>query len=958
MLRTTLSTITIFLSLTLFSQSIGDLGLPFITNFARKDYDAGTQNWCVEQDANQVMWFGNNNMLIWHDGVEWGKVSISNFSVARSLKSTLKKQLLVGAFQEFGEIKKAPDGQYYYKSWLDLLPNKYHNFSDILKIHELNGEYYFQSDEYIFVFKDGEFQRVYEPETSFIFSFLANNRLYVAEKQLGLKQLMSDGLRMVGNGRFFADKGIWFLDYFKGKLLAITQTQGMFLYSNGRWKSWDCPANEFLKKNSFYTGLKNNRKQLILGTVQNGLLICDENGEIKKHINKRRGLYNNTVLSMTIDQEQNLWLGLDHGISYLKINSPFSQLFNENGFGTGYTSVYANKTLYLGTNQGLYYRQISADPLSDYQPIEGSQGQVWNLQEFNGTLFCSQHNGLYYVQDRSIIKVKDTDGCWKLLPHPTMPDTYIVGTYLGFGVLRGKQGEFTFEKLDGFEESSRIMAFDAYNNLWMSHGYKGVYKITLNEEVTAIDRVKFFGTAEGLPSESNNEIFKFNDQIAVAAIDKVYTYNRASGKMEPYKEWNDFYPLHTQITKIFSNTSNSSYLFSDGKLHKAAFQKGSLYEFDSNLFLPLKGSFLTAFENITFISDDLFVIGVADGFVLYDGSMGTNNRFNLPLNIKQITCGNKSTFNYTSDTLDITKEIIEVPYSNRNLLIKYATPLYEKQSNIKKEISINGELITAQMTEDYNIELNELDFGNYTLDIKVSDISGRQLAAHSSINFKVLPPWYLTWYVVVAWILIFIAILSISYLYTKKRIDRIKRKEKIFQERKMIKEQIALRRKADKAEQQMTQLRNETLQKKNRHKTEEIANSTMELVEKNKMLLTVKDKLKNIQSEKDIDTRNSIIRQMLKTIDRDLNNKEKWKIFEENFDEVHEDFLNRFKEKHPNITAKDMRLCAFLRMNLSSKEIAPLLSISIRSVEISRYRLRKKIELSHEINLTDYIVHF
>jgi AraC family chitin signaling transcriptional activator len=124
------------------------------------------------------------------------------------------------------------------------------------------------------------------------------------------------------------------------------------------------------------------------------------------------------------------------------------------------------------------------------------------------------------------------------------------------------------------------------------------------------------------------------------------------------------------------------------------------------------------------------------------------------------------------------------------------------------------------------------------------------------------------------------------------------------------------------------------------------------------MLLTVKEKLKNIQSEKNIDTRNGVIRQMLRSIDRDLNNMEKWKVFDENFDEVHEDFMNRFKEKHANITAKDMRLCALLRMNLSSKEIAPLLRISIRSVEISRYRLRKKIDLPHDINLTDYIVHF
>jgi len=941
-----------------YSQNIGDFGMPFIINYGRNDYDAGTQNWCVAQDAQQVMWFGNNSMLLWYDGVEWGHVVVSNFSVVRSLLNTLDERLLVGAFQEFGEIVQAADGSYTYLSWLDRLPLKYHNFSDIVRIHELNGECYFQSNEYIFVFKDGQFQRAYEPENSFLFSFLANNRLYVGDKHVGLKQLVADGLHMAGDGRFFADKEVWFLNYFNGKLLAISQKQGMFVYANGRWNSWACPANDFLKKYTFYTGIESARNELILGTVQNGLLICNEKGEITKHINKRRGLHNNTVLSMFLDLEQNLWLGLDNGISYLKISSPFSQLVNADGFGAGYASAFTHNTLYLGTNQGLYYRSLDAGSEAAYRLVEGSEGQVWNLQIFNGTLFCSHHNGLYVVEGKLMHKIEGAEGCWKVLQHPIMPDTYIVGTYDGLGVLKGHDGHYVYQAIEGFVESSRVLEFDAYNNLWMSHGYKGVYKFTFNDDFSALERVKYFGPAEGLPSESNNEIFKINDEIVVAAIDQIYHYNPASGKMEPYEQLNSVLPINTRVTKVFNHTPGSYYLFSDDKLHKAVFQKGRLSRFDSNLFRPLEGSFLTAFENISFISDDMFIVGVADGFVLYDGSMQSTNRFALPFNIKQISCGSKSTFNYSSYTLDISSDLIEIPYSDRNLLIKYATPLFESSSNIKKEISINGERLSPEMTAGYQLELNTLDYGEYELNFKVSDVSGKLLPNEKTLYFKVLPPWYLRWYVVLIYVLLFIVLTLVSFYLSRKRIEVIKRREKIRQQRKAIKKEIALKRKAEKAEQRMTQLINENLQKQNRHKAEEIANSTMELVEKNKMLLMVKEKLKNIQSENNIETRNAIIRQMLKTIDRDLNNKEKWKIFEENFDEVHEDFMSRFKAKHPNITAKDMRLCGLLRMNLSSKEIAPLLRISIRSVEISRYRLRKKIGLPHEINLTDYIVHF
>jgi FixJ family two-component response regulator len=83
-----------------------------------------------------------------------------------------------------------------------------------------------------------------------------------------------------------------------------------------------------------------------------------------------------------------------------------------------------------------------------------------------------------------------------------------------------------------------------------------------------------------------------------------------------------------------------------------------------------------------------------------------------------------------------------------------------------------------------------------------------------------------------------------------------------------------------------------------------------------------------------------------------------WESFARHFDQVHTDFIKRLKEKYPQLSPKDLKLCAYLRMNLVSKEIAPLLNISVRGVEISRYRLRKKMQLHAEVNLTDYMIHF
>ncbi|HNX78751.1 MAG TPA: LuxR C-terminal-related transcriptional regulator, partial [Prolixibacteraceae bacterium] len=81
-----------------------------------------------------------------------------------------------------------------------------------------------------------------------------------------------------------------------------------------------------------------------------------------------------------------------------------------------------------------------------------------------------------------------------------------------------------------------------------------------------------------------------------------------------------------------------------------------------------------------------------------------------------------------------------------------------------------------------------------------------------------------------------------------------------------------------------------------------------------------------------------------------------WEFFQEAFNKADRDFLKKLKEAHPLLTPNDLKLCVYLRLNMSSKEIAPMLNISPQSVEIKRFRLRKKLELDHEQNLTEYIL--
>jgi len=140
-------------------------------------------------------------------------------------------------------------------------------------------------------------------------------------------------------------------------------------------------------------------------------------------------------------------------------------------------------------------------------------------------------------------------------------------------------------------------------------------------------------------------------------------------------------------------------------------------------------------------------------------------------------------------------------------------------------------------------------------------------------------------------------------------------------------------------------------------KNKELANATIQMLQKNKILISLKKELKNFADHIDNEQKYKVKR-LLRRIDKEIDDENQWKIFETHFESVHEEFLLRIKSAYNDLTPRELKLCAYLRMNISSKEIAALMNISTRGVEISRYRLRKKLNLKREINLTDFILSF
>jgi DNA-binding CsgD family transcriptional regulator len=159
-------------------------------------------------------------------------------------------------------------------------------------------------------------------------------------------------------------------------------------------------------------------------------------------------------------------------------------------------------------------------------------------------------------------------------------------------------------------------------------------------------------------------------------------------------------------------------------------------------------------------------------------------------------------------------------------------------------------------------------------------------------------------------------------------------------------------------ESKMSVLREENLNLEIKKKNSELASSTLNNIKKNELLTRLITDIENIDENVLNSSLHSPIKKVLNKINKHLIDKEDWLAFELHFRNAHAAFFDKLREKHPELSSNEIKLSAYLKLNLSSKEIASLMNISIRSVEQGRWRLRKKLDLPKDSSLVLYIQSF
>jgi len=949
---------------------IKSFGIPAIKNYTKNQYKAATQNWDIIQDEYGTIYFANNLGILSYDGVEWKLSEMKKYLVGRGLTIDKYNRIYVGAFNEFGYMEKNAKGNLTYISLSDSLPVDERNFSDIWKGHNTPQGIYFQSNSIFFY--DYEKVHFIAKNPNFVFSFYVNNRFFVQDKKVGLLELRGNKLYyLLGTKEFTGDKDIWGMLPYGDSILIATQRYGLFIYDGYTTKKFDCPVNQFLIENQIFSIIALPGNNFSVGTIQNGLYIFNSKGEVIQHLNKKRGLLNNTVLSQYLDSNGQLWLGFDNGISYVEINSPFSFLDDGMGIeGTGYTSILHDNMLYLGTNQGVFCRNWNTDENnSSFRLIENTTGQVWKLGVYDNQLLVGHNIGTLLIDNMNVSRISEVQGGWTYLKHSQQNNVLIGGNYFCMQKFdKNAKGNWQFNKVIGnFPESCRVIAEDIDGSLWISHGLKGFYNIKLNAALDSVIDLKFYNKNDGLPSNFDNNAYFFDNRMIFCTENSIFSFNREKKRFELDTALNTFF-AHFKTVRIPQKDADGNVWFSDGERpYMLKKQANGSYTLIDSVFRPLSKELVGGFEHINLIDRNNVIFGVEEGFVHYDPQFQNTNKTTFRSIIKHLIFTDKNdtipVFGRSQKSLKIEiNHHIDIPFKRNSIRIIFTAPYFQENEDITYSYKLkNYDKNWSQWQSNSQKEYSNLPSGKYIFSVRAKNIYG-EISEKANIELHIQTPWYRTILAYMVYALLFGAIVLIIIRIIFKKFERERQKLKEKQTIELLRKEEEHSQKEVVAQQKIIQLKNEKLEieiAKNKAdvelKNKELASIALQITHKNEILDELKHELENV-SRKVNQQAKMELNVLINRIDQDLQLDDDWERFVKHFEEVHAGFFKRLREHFPQLTPKDLKMCAYLRMNLSTKEITQLLNISIRGVEMSRYRLRKKLNLDKDANLIEYMM--
>jgi AraC family chitin signaling transcriptional activator len=902
---------------------------PLVQNYPPEQYGADNQNWGIEQSDSGLLFVANQSRVLLFDGNRWESVFVPNAQNIRSIK-IVEDRLYVGGSMSIGFYQITPQGLENYSEIKGLEHQNISIGEEFWNITQLNERLFLQSKRAIYEVVENQLVLRTPFESDRPESFSDNEELYFFSSKEAIQFSLGEYRRFELPELSSAFVGIYQRNEAQFLVNEIGET---FRLNEGELVKESNPFVDLKNSDQIYDLLQLSNGHLVVGTISSGLHVYDAEGRLLYVLDKRRGLNNNTVLGLFQSTTGRVWVALDQGIASFVPGSNLSEFrFGFEDIGVVYTAVSYQNRLYIGTNQGLY---LFNEKTSQFEFISGTRGQVWNLKTLGGQLYCFHDKGLFKIKDSKASLVDAQTGYWSASEHIDSKGfhSFVLGGYNGVYMYRPTRNPVV-EKVKGFNTPSRFVEL-LDDVIVVNHESLGVFLLDFdwnNRVIRSEKQIPALGTASSL--------FSLGGKLYYKSSEGVFSVEREALRYD--RELTVF--ISDPIIRPSQNSyrpDEISFLTKEKIIRLRVTNTGDYTAIEE--FLPetrLASFGVSGFENSNAIGSHEYLIGLKDGFLVLDTTLNDDEPTSFPIWLLSLEVARQDEFVSLSPDdphlLKAEESTIRVRYTHPSFSERYPAT-YEYQLTSERDTIVDRSLSTVKTY--YNLQP-----GSYSLSTRVIGISGDILASSQSIRFEIDKPWYQTvqftlYLIFSGLILTFVASALVRAIYKR-------RERKIREENERLLETNQLRE-----ENRISQLKNKHLENELELRKRELTGVYEAEIRRNALLKDLKAQIGKAKSEKPVE-------EITALIDKQLEDDSDWTKFESAFNELDFEFIANLNKRHQGLTRQEVRLLVYIRLNLSNKEISELLNIGLKSVEMKRYRVRKKLGLEKSQNLSEYIHSF
>ncbi|MBG7631344.1 MAG: hypothetical protein IZT56_13065, partial [Bacteroidetes bacterium] len=390
--------------------------------------------------------------------------------------------------------------------------------------------------------------------------------------------------------------------------------------------------------------------------------------------------------------------------------------------GAGYAATKFDNQIYLGTNNGAFTQKKTTDTSfnNPFKLIPESEGQVYNFSEVENQLILNHHKGAFKLKGDKLHKIYNL-GSWKFMS-TSNPNLILGGNYRGISFFKKANSNLTYKhNILNFDESSRIMEFENDSTLWMTHGSKGAYKLTLDNSMNVKGKIEHYGKDDGFPSDRLISVYSLNEKLVFTSEQGIYDFNPDLNSFTPNLQLNNL--LGTDhISKMASNKSSSIYYIQNKKFGILIQEGFGTFKNETHIFKHINKYINDDLPNISIIDNNNILIGAKEGFIQYNPNkkFSINKDFRILIRTIEIESPTDSIISYNPSHIDKI-EITE----KHSIKFQYAAPYFDGFQDLKysyRLLPLNEQW--SKWSNKGEKEFTHLPFGEYTLEVKAENIYG------------------------------------------------------------------------------------------------------------------------------------------------------------------------------------------------------------------------------------------